>query len=250
MPDALRNPVIVMGMARSGTTLVAEMLHLGGTSMYDNTANADPSYDKGIRYERRTTYQLDNEILGLTERQDAITLLDRPLHPLPGDALARIAPEVGVRAWGFKNPRTTLTYPMWCELFAEGPRVYTYRSHEEVISHYFDSRQSARGKMERARMALAAWTHYNEQVLSNVRLDQAAGRPFAVVRYEELVENPALVARLSEALGVPLADARNDQMRRNRMPGIGKRLVFGWIARPFQARIGRIYEALGGLRVR
>ena len=104
MPDSLQNPVIVMGMARSGTTLVAEMLHLGGTSMYDDTAHADPSYDKGIRYERRITYQLDNEILGLAERQDAITLVDRPLHPLPNDALARIAPEVGDRPWGFKNP--------------------------------------------------------------------------------------------------------------------------------------------------
>ena len=118
------------------------------------------------------------------------------------------------------------------------------------MSHYYNSRKSLRGKIARARAALAAWVGYNEQVLKNIKLDQAANRPVAVVRYEELVKDPALVGKLSHALGVPLTDARNDQMRRNRAPGFGKGLVFRGIARPFQARIGRIYEELGALRVR
>src|SRR5207244_965187 len=59
----IKDPVIVMGMAQCGTTLLAEMVHRGGTPMY--AGNVDPSYDDGIKYERRLCQAINRQILGV-----------------------------------------------------------------------------------------------------------------------------------------------------------------------------------------
>ena len=53
---------VVLGMHKSGTTLVAEILHKSGIPMI-GVKDGDPSYDKGIKYERVSTANLNKDIL-------------------------------------------------------------------------------------------------------------------------------------------------------------------------------------------
>jgi hypothetical protein len=245
----MQAPVIVMGMTRSGTTLLAEMLHKGGTPMYDIAQETDPSYDSGIRYERRLTQELNLRILGLLGNRESITLLDLPLHPLPPDALDRLATEVRDEPWGFKNPRTTLTYPIWCEAFPQGPRLYVYRSHEEVVRFYFHTRRNVLSRIKRARRGLYAWIRYNEQVLLNMDMDRQAGRPSALVRYEELMQEESLLRKIEEAVEVPLCDARKTDMHRNCLRCPRERFFLRLLTRDTQAHLDKIYTELGQLRL-
>lgn len=244
----MQEPVIVMGMMRSGTTLIAEMIHKGGTPMF--VGDLDPSYNGGIKYERPLTHEINLAILGLSKNRHGIDMVGLPVRQEPSaEQLQRLADEVGDAPWGFKDPRTTLTYPAWCKVFPKGPRVYVYRNHEEVLRFYFNSREGAKKRIKRVRRAAVAWLYYNERVLENMRADQAARRPHALVRYEELMEEKSLIERIEEAAGVKLADARNWDLRRNKVSSGRERLIYRLATVGLAGRVTSAYNELGALRI-
>lgn len=236
-----------MGMVRSGTTLMAEMIHKGGTPMF--AGDLDPRYDGGLRYERVSTHKMNLSILGLERGIAGIRIIGLPIGDPPSAAqLEELSCEVGEAPWGFKDPRTTLTYPAWCEVFSGGSRAYIYRGHQEVVRHYFRSGKNLRRSLKTARMGLLAWLHFNERILENLSRDRAAGRPHALVSYEELMNQPALLAPLENALEVPLADARNWDLRRNTL-GNAERQLYGLICAGQGKRIAKLYEQLEASRL-
>ena len=70
---------VVLGMHKSGTTLVSQMLHQSGINMGD----FDPlvSYDRGNQYERESALQLDMDIMRAKD--------DQVLCPCHGSAFDR-----------------------------------------------------------------------------------------------------------------------------------------------------------------
>ncbi len=237
-----------MGMMRSGTTLLAEMIHKGGTPMF--AGDADPRYDGGLKYERVSTHQINLSIVGLSRNREGIKMVDLPICQPPSTAqIAELAGEVGEASWGFKDPRTTLTYPVWCEIFPAGPRLYTYRNHEEVLRYYFKGDKSLASRFRRMRRAAVAWTHFNERVLQNIESDRAAKRPFALVSYEELIEQPELIALVEDALEVPLFDARNPDLRRNKAGDGGQSRIYQLATVGLTKRIAEVYRQLHASRL-
>ncbi|PQV65557.1 Sulfotransferase family protein [Abditibacterium utsteinense] len=246
----MRDPVIVMGMMRSGTTLLAEMIHKGGTPMFEVADQVNPAYDGGIKYERPSTHEINLALLGQTQNIAGINVVGLKLHPLPPGALQDLSKEVGDQAWGFKDPRTTVTYPIWCEAFPRGPRLYTYRGHQEVMRFYFRSRQEMRLRLQQARRALKAWVHFNEQILCHIASDQSAGRPVALVRYEALMENKELIGAIEKAVNVPLFDARNFDLHRNKLPSNQEKAIFRGLSLGYQKRIAALYRELDALALK
>lgn len=237
-----------MGMARSGTTLLAEMIHKAGTPMFACDGETDPSYDGGIRYERRSTRDLNTAIFGLENNAEVISVVGLPLHPLPADALQRLADEVQDKPWGFKNPRTTLTYSVWCQAFPRGPRFYTYRHHEEVMRHYLvDPARSWISRIKRARRAVFTWMCCNDQLLRNIEMDRQADRPAVLVRYEELMQDDLLIPRVEQATGIRLFDARDWSLRRNIAQQERGKCLSHLLSGGYQRRIARIYRELDRL---
>jgi hypothetical protein len=134
-------------------------------------------------------------------------------------------------------------------VFPKGPRVYVYRNHEEVLRFYFNSREGAKRRIKRVRRAAVAWLHFNERVLENIRSDRAAGRPHALVRYEELMEEKSLIDLVEGAIGVKLADARNWDLRRNKVSSGRERLIYRLATVGLAGRIAKAYSGLGALRI-
>lgn len=234
------DPVIVMGMHKSGTTLLAEMLHKGGTPMF--AGNHSPDYEGGIKYERPLCQEINRFILGVSEMPYSLDpIWERKLRPLSAGDAARLMEETAGKPWGFKDPRTTITYPVWAETFPKGPRVYIYRSHEEVMQRYAGKLPWLK-KMKRMRRALLAWVHYNERVWLNLSSDKKAGRPCVVIRYEELMEQPALIPQIEKTLGLKLFDARNWDLRRNRAPTRSR--TVDCLGLGLRGRVSRLYQRL------
>ena len=241
----MQNPVIVIGMARSGTTLLSEMLHRGGTSMF--AAGMNPSYDSGNKYERVSCQQINLEILGVENIPAISTIWKRPLHDISEASLASLAAEVGEGAWGFKDPRTTITYPVWRKFFPEGPTIYTYRHHNEVIQHYFHTAKDPISALRRTRRALRAWIFYNEQLVKNLELDSLANRRAVLVHYEGLMTNDTLVQKMQDVIGIPLHDARNLDLRRNKKSnkaGYRETLTYRIAALGYESRLQKVYREL------
>jgi hypothetical protein len=247
----LQDPVIVMGMAQCGTSLLAEMVHRGGTPMF--AGNADPSYDDGIKYERPLCQAINRRLLGVARDGDSphstLPLWTWPLHPFPHEELEVLQEEVKDEAWGFKDPRTTLTYSGWLEAFPGGPRLYTYRSHTEYLRRSL--RVQKKYSLRRARRQMQAWLSFNEALARNCDWDLAAGRRWALVSYERLMERDELRLRLQIATGVPLADARNPRMHRTRSRSLPLRdrlyVLYGEAGQ--RARLRAIYAKLQSLEL-
>lgn len=241
----LRDPVIIMGMHKSGTTLLAEMVHKGGIPMF--SGDFDPSYDEGIKYERQLCQEINAEMLGFEKRPKTHERIWRAaLRSAPADTLLRLADEVGDQPWGFKDPRTIFTYASWLQLFPRGPRLYAFRGHQEVLHRFCSGKKHF---LKNARRAIQTWLRYNEKMLENIDLDEKAKRPFVLVRYEELMASSTLPQRAEKILGIKLADARNPQLHRNKVEGGSENFLVRLFTIDSAFRVARLYKKLGARRL-
>jgi Sulfotransferase family len=206
---------VILGMHKSGTTLVSQILHQSGINMVDEAISADASYDQGNFYERQSTRQVNEAIL----KPKSLSLFDiEPLQTLEMSAEQRSQMQTLIRDcaqnypdWGFKDPRTCLTYPLWASALPEHKIIAIYRSPEELWQ-----RQKS---LSRFRVPYFAWQYVkrwcesNERVLDALKTTQ---QQFLILDYRSLMENPAEFERLQSFVGQPLKDCRNPKFDRHR----------------------------------
>lgn len=204
---------VVLGMHKSGTTLVSRMLHDAGIAMVEA---ADPTvgYDQRNTWEREATKRINHELLDssgafslapLARRAPAPATLDRMRSLV--SACSRLHAD-----WGFKDPRSCLTYDCWADVLPEHRVVAVYRQPAEAWSHYWSS-TTGRRRWTIFRQFLARWSEYNEGILAAVA---AARAPAIVVEYARLMDGDDELLRLERFLGRPIADPRDAGMRRSR----------------------------------
>lgn len=210
---------VVLGMHKSGTTLVAQMLHGSGIPMVEVVSSAD--YQGGNKWERASTLEFDNEILAAHDL-DSLSLPPPDVSRLLHDAhvararqlVARIEAEDGtVRAggeWGFKDPRACLTWPVWQRVLAAPRIIGVYREPEAVVRHY--CRQAAprhrKRSMWRLRvewLALRRWCEHNECMLAAI--DDAQGNSI-LLSYERLMQGDEELSHLRRFLRRDITDSR------------------------------------------
>lgn len=195
---------VVLGMHKSGTSLVSELLHRSGVRMVD--VDAEPGdYDAGAFYERADVRELNCEILGFGD--------PAYLHPKPAALRLRDDLRVRMRAilqrceaaggdWGFKDPRTCLTYPLWREELGAHRIVAVTRSLGEVLSHY----RKREPKWLLTWRTVRTWCDYNEGML---RALQAQESEALLLSYEALMTSQEELERLERFVGRKIADVRS-----------------------------------------
>ena len=198
---------LVLGMHKSGTTLVSQILHRSGIDMGDGF-EVGGTYDQGNQWERREAFLVNLDLVGCTEGDyyslDYYLEVEGPLLTQPGDQMRRMIEICEARGgdWGFKEPLTCLTYRLWRKVLPPHKIVGVYRSPLEVINHY----RAPGYRPDKVWRALRAWSNYNRGVLEAVK---SAGSSGLLLRYENLMKEEAEFARLQEFLGRPLVDVRN-----------------------------------------
>lgn len=139
-------PVIIIGMHRSGTTMIASMLReLGlfiGNDLEDNSEsmffinhNDWLLHQCGGKWDNPASikwlYQ-DADILRLTEEYIGERINGLPVSAYLGlkrfFAGARPLNGMGREVWGWKDPRTTYTLPFWLRLFPNARVIHIYRN--------------------------------------------------------------------------------------------------------------------------
>ncbi len=214
---------VVLGMHKSGTTLVAEILHRSGIPMVETTSSAD--YYAGNKWERESTLAYDKSILA-AEDVDSLWLAPPDPEALLRSADLERARAIAARAdaqgeWGFKDPRACLTWPIWQRVLRAPKLVGVYRHYGAVVRHFerHAARSHRRTALRRLRMewlALRRWCEYNERVLA--ALEDASG-PAILISYERLMDGPAELDRLGRFVGRPLADPRKPDASAAPAPG-------------------------------
>lgn len=238
---------VVLGMHKSGTTLVADLLHHAGIAMVDG---ADPSrgYDDGNKWERESTKQVNHAILG-SAGAFSLETFGRRVH-FGAAERARMREVIAACAarhadWGFKDPRTCLTYDLWAGELPPHRIVAVFRRPEEAWFHYWGS-SGGRRRMTVFRTCLSQWCGYNAAILS--ALDRTT-QPFVVIDYARLMTDPVELARLERFVERPLIDRRDPRMRRSRAErSVGYRVSRAWHRLWGGADPEAIADRLGSLR--
>ena len=192
--------VLVIGMHRSGTSLLTSCLNSLGLSVGSGSLMpAHPSNPRGF-WESLPLTDLNDRILAnmggdwrkpplgiLRDHWWESEFLNKTRHEAT-ESLRHVFPK---KNWIWKDPRNCLTLPFWTKLLSrELLLVYIYRNPLEV----WKSLQPRDGFS--CKEALALWELYNRVALCNLR-----GKCVYVVRHRELYEDPCrVVHRLARFL--------------------------------------------------
>lgn len=214
-----RMRVVILGMHKSGTTLIARILHESGIAM--GQFDPEVGYDEGNHYEREEFNAINRAVLGHPNVR-SFEVVNSPVSPVPTGLEERARQQVEQlderhAAWGFKDPRTCLTFSFWRELLPEARVIVVHRHPGEVWQHYLHPRILKRlvysvGKGARV---LRAWGLYNLGAL-DVAASYSAGAVH-VLDYTRFMTEPDAVERLSAFLETPLTDLRNPGFYRSRL---------------------------------
>lgn len=193
-------PIAVLGMHRSGTSVVTELLtamgvYAGGPN---ELAHADMFNPTGY-WEHKEVVELDGEILDALGATWASTLHAADVSRLPVDrragyvARARRIVAQSLQGRGpfvIKDPRMSLLFPLWREALQNPVCVITSRD-PMAVARSLQTRDN-----RPTLLSIAIWEHYMRTLLR-----ETEGLSRVVVPYEELIAEPVRVTRaLHDAL--------------------------------------------------
>jgi GT2 family glycosyltransferase len=170
----MKSPIVVAGMHRSGTSLVASVLSALGVDMGERMLAADRNNRKGY-FEDLSFLDLNRRILRSAARTDdgghpdwgwtESEALDRDrFRDFEAEARALAGQRVSSGGpWGWKDPRTTLLLDFWNRQLGDAVYVLVYRFPWEVADSM--QRLGAEVFLRRPDYAWRIWTFYNRHLL-------------------------------------------------------------------------------------
>lgn len=197
-------PVIVLGMHRSGTSLVTRLVNLLGVPLGPVEDLYVGKHNPSGYWESVTLIDANDRILASRggswrnppELPEGWQYGRQPnqLLPMMKSAFDSVYP---AEPWLWKDPRTCLTLPLWRRLLdARDPVVVFVSRHPSGVADSLYNREQMP-----ERVAVALWERYNRRAIFN-----STGMSVATVRFEHIVSDPSSeVARLKkdlETLGV------------------------------------------------
>jgi hypothetical protein len=197
-------PILVLGMHRSGTSLVAQILHAMGVHVgepetllppdffnptgyweYVEALQIDRDIFKELRASRSDVAGIDIGRLSEARRAELVTRMRHVVQTLQPHA-----------PFLLKDPRISLLFPLWREALGRPACVIPWREPAAV------SRSLATRDKQPRVISLALWEHYNCTILRDT-----IETPRTLVSYEELLAEPIkVVGALHDQLcgfGVP-----------------------------------------------
>jgi hypothetical protein len=227
-------PVCIAGMHRSGTSMLAKLLHLCGLSLGPPEDLMEPAADNPDGFwENRRFVAVNEELLAASggdwDRPPA-ERLRRTIARNPDlrqRAAALVDELAGREPWGWKDPRNSLTLALWRELLPELRVVIALRNPLEVAASL-----QRRNSMP-TRDALRLWLVYNRRVLEDSIPERRVISPFAgyfedpeqelceVLEFLDLRAPADVVSAACAAVDATKRHARftADDLRRSHVPG-------------------------------
>ncbi len=224
-------PILIIGMHRSGTSLLAEMLADCGVWMGADCAQHTESVF--FRNQNKAIFQAAHaewdRPLGVRDLLTCEPLADEAAQFLEAAVRSKEAREyLGAqsllrpasltnmnKAWGWKDPRTTFTLPLWLRLYPNAKVAHIYRNGVDVAAS-LRKRERERKQMMKAPAfsarcmdldrAFELWREYTAE-----GFEQAQALPEGQaqhVQYEAFLQNPReMFLQLAEVFELPLEKA-------------------------------------------
>ena len=167
-----QQPVLVItGMHRSGTSLVACLCHSAGLNLGERLMWPAESNPLG-HFEDLDFFEFHQRVLAANGvcQSGFVAAADTIHVPEPLQAVARqllAARNKLSQPWGWKDPRTVLFLDFWASLLPDARWLFVIRDPSQVIDSLF--RRGDAAFVDNPPFALKVWAHYSDLVRSFVR---------------------------------------------------------------------------------
>lgn len=203
--------VTVLGMHRSGTSLITRGLMSLGIYLGDDFVEVQPDNPTGYWEDRHLQDFNERVLTALGLKWESVALLKDTRWEEPEIEAIRMEAIEYIRAnflahplWGFKDPRTLRLLPFWSPVFQ---RLGLEDAYVMVIRNPLSVAQSLIARQSDvfdAAMAHGLWLVHTVTYFSRI-----AQRPFIVIDYDLFMDDPrGQLERIERALEIPQADAR------------------------------------------
>lgn len=204
-------------MHKSGTTLVSQILHHSDINMGDEEIDTQQSYDDGNKYERESTKTVNHSLLG-SKGKYSLDIVP-PASALELSAVCRAEIHQLVEDcnaahedWGFKDPRTYLTYPIWEKELPDHKLVIVFRQPEEMWQRYRPANPLV--VFYRAFQLMKRWNECYGRLFAYLG---SASAESIVIDYSKLMTEDTEFLRLQSFVGRDLKDSRQPSLYRGRL---------------------------------
>ena len=200
--------------------MVSEILHKSGINM--GVFDEIKGYDEGNKYERSETHDLNVEMLGHRHKEHSLNIVQvlsdiRQLNPEISGKMKRFVEDTNrqYQDWGFKDPRTCLTYFIWKEVIPQHKIIAILRHPSELWTHYRNQKPlQVLQFFLTGWKALHAWYVYNNEILKILKASDH--HPYLLVNYDHFIEGGRAFDKLCDFAGRPLKDCRNSKLYRSK----------------------------------
>lgn len=204
--DALaqKNIFVILGFARSGTSVITRALKTIGVDLGDNMVPMSKWNPTGFFEDEEIIFTIHSEVYAtLGQKVRGITIID--LNKQTGEHLAKIRESAAqllkkrfatTSHWGFKDPSTAKIIPFWQSVFAQ------LSLSEHYIIALRNPLASARSFSTLTKTdletGLLLWlTHLIPAI------DETVGKQRIIVSYENMLENPQIeLERMQRGLNI------------------------------------------------
>jgi hypothetical protein len=179
--------IFVLGMHRSGTSVVTRLITLMGANFGSESLNTGANPENPTGFWERRDVRFENDAVLRSAHADWWKVADFNLDQVPGDASERFDANVQKivhdldidRPWVIKEPRLCLLFPMWRRHVEKPVCVLVHRSPIQ-IAYSLERRNGFP-----LSFSVALWERY---VLDS--LSASAGLPRILVTYEQIMADP------------------------------------------------------------
>lgn len=193
--------LLITGMHRSGTSLVASILGCAGVNLGEKLLGPNRGNPRG-HFEDLRFLELHEELLASFGYGMLPKTLRRPLIPPPEfEKKARQLVTNTRGLWGFKDPRTCLFLDFWHEVLPEARFVFLFRHPLDVLISFLH-RASDLQVLLQPFCAIDSWQVYNEEILRFKKLHPE--RCYLAEIYSAAENFPRFIDTLASKLKLPL----------------------------------------------
>jgi GT2 family glycosyltransferase len=212
--------LIISGMHRSGTSLMASLCQSAGLHVGDRMMLPADSNPLG-HFEDLDFYDFHQRVLAANGACQNGFLTNSASLEVPDNLQAVARNIIDVRKtlsqpWGWKDPRTVLFLDFWQSVLPAARWLFVVRSPWQVVDSLF--RRGDKAFLDNPPFALRVWRHYNELVR-----DFACRHSDAcmIVDVSLVSHDPhAVITRIRDRLGIPLSSP--DHMYREKLLSISQ----------------------------
>jgi len=210
------NEYMILGMHKSGTTAVAEILMKSAFNLGFDLKPEEGDY-KAEKGESRMVREINNIILG---SHGKYSLNINEVDEINSDELEKVNLKIAdfikfqnaYGEWAIKDPRLILTFKFWRYHLPNCRCILVFRSPIDVVMRYIKSLSLLKKLLLfpfRTKKALKVWLIYNTKLIEI--FNHIGPSNSLIINYESLMDTDYEIQRLENFIGRKLSEGRTSK---------------------------------------